>query len=140
MPKYKYLGLADEERARLKALYVKEMARPDRLLHSTVGSVEFRTANNARKDQEWERLKKMRLKEIEETLDSRDASICVLGIVFPKGEPVEVDFQSFPSGKPRERAKSKLASLVDHKVLEQVKEAPPEPEKRGPGRPPNTKK
>jgi hypothetical protein len=137
MTKYLYKGMTEEAKSKLRTTLVAQMQRPESLFHQSYGSEAGRARNNAHRDAAWERLKKQRLKEIEDGIVSRDSELTAAGFTFPKGEVVDVDFDKLPKGKPRDQAREKLTNMVDCGELCEVKpeEKKSEPEKSAPPAP-----
>lgn len=122
--KYRYPGMPKAQKEAYKAALVKQIERPTNMLHSTSGSAAARAQSNSHRDAMWERHKKQRLKEVEESIETADSVFHLYEFALPKGEAVEINPEMVPAGKPRERLKAKLKALVDQGVLEEVKDSP----------------
>lgn len=140
MTKYLYKGLPEEAKKTLRASMLAMMERPENLYHQSYGSEAGRARNNAHRDAAWERLKKQRLKEVEDSVASADAECRIAGFVLPKGEEVEVDLDALPKGRTRDQARERFASACEDGLLYEVKPYEKKPEEKKPDVQPVQKK
>ena len=116
MAQFVYEGIPDEQRARMRAAQV-----------ATIQDVRF--DKELGDDRYATNKEKARLaKDIDDGLDAADASMCLRGLTFAKGEPVEVEK---PVKSASDEAKSlwkKLRALCDAGVLTCLDDAPKEEE------------